>query len=206
MDEIKEQLNIAYNKYATHISKSIMEQWRVKTRKDICDILKKYKVNTMLDMGCGCGMDSQFFMNQGFKVKGIDLSDRLINICKKKNIDAEKMDFFNLELLSEKFDCVYAQNSLLHVPKKDFECILSKIHHQVKKNGIVYIGMFGGIDREGVYDKDFFNPKRFFNSYTDQNIIDLVSKQFKVLSFERKDLENNDFHHQSIFLQKVGEI
>lgn len=201
-DSIKQQLQSTYDKNALYISKSIMEQWRLDLRENICHTLKEYQVNSILDMGCGSGMDSKFFMDQGFHVKGIDISEKLIQICQRKNVDAIKMDFFDLAYMNEKFDCIYAQNSLLHIPKRDFTHILQLISNVLVDNGIVYIGMFGGINREGVYEKDFLTPKRFFNSYTDESLIELLSQYFEVITFENKPLEKNEFHYQSVFLRK----
>lgn len=201
---IKKQLEETYDKYAIYINKSIMEKWRIKLRNNIFKTFLEYHVETVLDMGCGCGMDSKFFADKGFQLTCVDLSEKLVEICKKKGLNAIKMDYFDLDSLTEQFDCVYAQNSLLHVPKKDFDIILKKIHGCLKPGGIVYIGMFGGIDKEGIYKNDIFNPPRFFTAYSDQSIIEKVSMFFKVLSFETKKMDKNEFHHQSIFLKKLN--
>lgn len=82
----------------------------------------------MLELGAGAGYDSLFFMQSGFDVTAVDLSDEMVKKCREKGVEAFELDFYNLSSLDRKFDCVYAINSLLHVPKADLRHVLQEIN------------------------------------------------------------------------------
>ncbi|MCT1577659.1 hypothetical protein M3E13_12090 [Oceanobacillus kimchii] len=42
------------------------------------------------------------------------------------------------------------------------------------------MGVYGGKDSQGIWEKDTYNPKRFFSFYPDEKIRDVVEKVFKV--------------------------
>lgn len=75
------------------------------------------KDSYILDLGCGSGKASKFFMNNGYRVCALDASVELAKltseylgqqvICKRM----EEIDF------NSEFDGIYASASLLHIPK-----------------------------------------------------------------------------------------
>lgn len=44
----------------------------------------KYNINTVLDLGCGSGEHVQALNQNGFKVRGIDISESMVEIAKKR--------------------------------------------------------------------------------------------------------------------------
>ena len=85
-------------------------------------IIKLIKENidhskTLLDMGCGTGKHAELLSNKDFIVHGIDISEDMLKIAKKKSKDKEhKLVFSNFNIqelnLNKKFDVVV---SLFHV-------------------------------------------------------------------------------------------
>jgi SAM-dependent methyltransferase len=201
-DEIRNKLNITYNKYSKIINKSPLEKWRCDIRDNFLCVLHDNKVKTILELGCGSGKDAKYFVDHGFSMTCIDLSEEFIEICKGKGLNTFVLDYYELESLQEKFDCVYAQNSLLHVPKKDLELILSKINNCLLPDGIFYLGVFGGIDSEGIYEEDFYDPPRYFSSYTDQSIKEVTDKYFSLMHFETHLISDSKYHYQSLIMKK----
>ena len=82
----------------------------------------------MLELGAGADYDSQFYMNNGLNVVAVDLSSEMAKNCREKSVEAYELDFYNLSSLDRKFDCVYAINTLLHVPKNDLYHVLNEIN------------------------------------------------------------------------------
>jgi 2-polyprenyl-3-methyl-5-hydroxy-6-metoxy-1,4-benzoquinol methylase len=81
----------------------------------------KYRNKKVLEIGCGIGTTAQSFMENGSIYEGIDISEKSINIAKKR------LDIFNLtgkfsvqnieEYLSNvKYDLVYSFGVLHHTP------------------------------------------------------------------------------------------
>lgn len=86
-------------------------------------ILKKKKVQSVLDLGCGYGRDSLFLVKNGFWVTGVDSSPKAIELAEEL-IEAElNVKFFegNASQLSfppKTFDAVWSAN-LVHLYKEE---------------------------------------------------------------------------------------
>ena len=119
----------------------------------------------ILDLGCGSGRDSLYFLQKGFSV---DAADACPEFCKSvKNLTGEflpskkitviQMQFSELSAV-QKYDGIWACSSLLHVPKSELPLIFKKIQNALKPNGIFYCsfkqGTFEG-ERNGRYFSDF---------------------------------------------------
>src|SRR3989338_2374515 len=69
----------------------------------------------VLDVGCGSGVKSKYFIDHGFKVTGIDISDKLLEIARREAPEGEfkVLSMTELDSMPETFDGVFAQASLL---------------------------------------------------------------------------------------------
>lgn len=110
----------------------------------------------------------------------------MVKKCKEKNIKAYEMDFYNLSGLNEKFDCLWAMNTLLHVPKTDLAKVLNEIRTVLKSNGLFYMGVYGGDDFEKEYVKaEVSNTPRFFSYYSENNLKAVLKNHFQIVTFEQ---------------------
>jgi len=98
----------------------------------------------VLDIGCGSGSLTFYIAKQGFKVLGLDISQRAVKCCKlnAKILKLVKKTHFEVADFPEKFpkgkfDLVICSEIIEHI-QKDNEC-LSKIHNLLSKNGILII-------------------------------------------------------------------
>lgn len=102
----------------------ICEQWHDFRRKTIinqcaADFIKYLKPNSnILDIGCGTGYPiAAYLSEQGFKVTGIDISERMIE--KAKELKLINATFFIKDILefetAEKYDGVIAFDSLWYI-------------------------------------------------------------------------------------------
>lgn len=128
---------------------------------------------TVLDVGCGAGHKSLYFSERGFKVKGIDFSEKMIEIAKRQvlSADFEVRDMYDLDAISETFDCVFVCASLLHIPKKDVPGILRACRQRLAENGILFIAVkeqWEGQSDERVETEDDYGYqyRRFFSYFT----------------------------------------
>ena len=159
-------------------AKRPLEPWKIEERAHFMQLLQQEGKQTLLEIGAGPGQDSLFFQRAGFTVTCTDLSPEMVKHCQEKGLNAQVMDFAHLDFLPESFDAVYARNCLLHVPKLDFSSILEKIRILLRPGGLFFLGQYGGVDQEGVWEGDHYDPKRFFARYLDEQIKEIVTTVF----------------------------
>jgi len=96
---------------------------------------------TVLDYGCGKGLDSLKLLKSGAKVFGIDISQKYINkstdLALKNNFNKSQfnfkvMDAHNLEFPDNTFDLIIGNGILHHL---DFNVALQSIHRTLKPGG-----------------------------------------------------------------------
>lgn len=162
---------------------------------------------TLLEIGAGTGKMGHYFQAQGLDVICTDLSPAMVDACRQKGLDARVMDFLTLEFEDSSFGAVFALNTLLHVPKADFDNVLRSISRVLKPNGLFYLGQYGGNDFEGTHEDDHYRPKRFFSHFTDEDIKEAVSQVYEILyfgvvEFGPKETGEKSYNFQSLILRK----
>lgn len=92
----------------------------------------------ILDAGCGSGINTEWLLNQGAEVVGIDVSDKLLEHAKKRNgnhavfyqADLEKP----LSFLSDKFfDGIFSALTITYV--EDLTSLFAEFKRVLKKSG-----------------------------------------------------------------------
>ncbi len=94
---------------------------------------------SILDAGCGSGRDSKFFINSGYKLTAFDASEEMVKkaslLCGKNIL---KMTFNEVNF-SEIFDGIWANASLLHLPKEQIKPTIEKLCKALNHKGIFYM-------------------------------------------------------------------
>ena len=139
--------------------------------------------SAILDLGCGSGRDSLYFLEEGFDVTAIDGSKQM---CELAEIEigqdvVHHMMFDELEF-EDVFDGVWACASLLHVKKTEINGIIDKISKSLVKDGVIYMsfkqGDFEGM-RDGRYYADYevSEIKNIIKAHQELEIIDIYTKR-----------------------------
>jgi hypothetical protein len=63
-------------------------------------------------------------------------------------------------------------------------------------------GVYGGQDTEGVWEKDTYEPKRYFSMYLDQDLVMVVERRFRVEDFHTVSMGEGAPHFQSCCYEK----
>ncbi|WP_454849813.1 class I SAM-dependent methyltransferase [Rhizobium binxianense] len=110
---------------------------------------------SILELGCGGGQDSAYMLAQGFDVTPTDGSAELARRAEKLIGQPVRIMLFQ-ELDAERsFDGVWAQASLLHVPRAELPDVFGRIHRALRPGGIIHAsfkaGLAEGRDRFGRY-------------------------------------------------------
>ncbi len=177
---MKDNLRNTYNKIAEDWHKDhLLDDWWVEVTEKYLSLLPRG--GSVLDVGCGSGVKSSFLASRGLQVTGVDLSDKMIEIARRENpsIKFDVLDLYDTDTITEKFDGVFAQAVLLHIPKKDTAEIIQKLKDRLKDDGYLYIGVKeikkGSPEEDVVEEKDYgYDYSRFFSYYSVKEIEDYI--------------------------------
>ena len=117
-------------------------------------VFEKYSdlpVNSLLDLGCGTGSHALHFVDMGYTVTGIDLSEEMLDIARKKNGEAKiKIKFIHQDIrhlnLEEKFDAAVAMFAVMgyQTTNSDFEAALGSVHRHLNDGGLFVFDVWFG--------------------------------------------------------------
>jgi SAM-dependent methyltransferase len=102
--------------------------------------------SSILDCGCGAGMDTERFSYLGYNVTAIDLSDRFVSLVRQRvpGVRIEKMDMRQLSFPKASFDGVWASFSLLHIRANELEKTLSNFQSVLREGGLFFAALHRG--------------------------------------------------------------
>ena len=102
----------------------------------------------ILDLGCGSGRDSKYFVEKGYDVVALDPSPAMCAQTRSlAHIPVYEMKAEEIQFSNE-FDGVWACASLLHVPRDNQVNVLHRIADALKDEGILYASWkYGAQDR-----------------------------------------------------------
>ncbi|MFX1302930.1 MAG: class I SAM-dependent methyltransferase [Promethearchaeota archaeon] len=181
MNQISKLVEKGYNKIAElYYSHRDLNKFKTELEK-FSSLLSK---NThILDAGCGAGIPTaKFLSKKGFKVTGIDLSDKMLTLARKNVPDAEfiKMDINDIIFKENTFDGVISVYTLFHIPKENHYSIFIKFFEILKPGGILLINT-GISELEGT--SNFFGVPMFWSNFNTKTTLELVKKAgFSIIS------------------------
>ncbi|MBH1942444.1 class I SAM-dependent methyltransferase [Mobilitalea sibirica] len=193
MDSIEYYNKNAGDFYEGTVNLDMQESWD-----RFCGLLPEG--GSILDLGCGSGRDSAYFISQGFDVTAMDASEEMCSLASIHiGQDVLQLTFSEMDF-EEVFDGVWACASLLHVPSSDMEDILGKVTKSLKPNGIIYMSFRYG-DFEGILEN------RYFTYYRSKAIKELISKfdQLELIEIKKSEdvREDRDILWISALIRKI---
>lgn len=101
----------------------------------VSSLLGDIRGKTVLDIGCGCGVFSNYCYNQGAEVFSLDFSPVVLNFVKETNpnLNIIQASGENLCFRNESFDTVLALDVIEHLYKP--QMLLKEIGRTLKRNG-----------------------------------------------------------------------
>jgi cyclopropane fatty-acyl-phospholipid synthase-like methyltransferase len=174
-----------YEKYAHERASHSPDEFKVQERSEFLKFLKAEGRETLLEIGCGPGQDAQFFQSQGLRVLAVDNTPMMVKLTAEKGITAQALDCYDLNEINESFDAVYTMNCLLHIPKRDFDQILHLISRRLNDSGLMYLGIWGDKNFEGIWEQDRYEPKRFFSFWKTEALLDTLQRFFRLEYYRR---------------------
>ena len=105
----------------------------------------------ILDLGCGPGRDLQYFNSMGHAVIGLDGSEALVSMARlNSGCEVLQQNFLAMNLPECRFDGVFANASLFHVPSQELPRILLEVSNTLKSRGVLFCSNPRGNNEEGL--------------------------------------------------------
>lgn len=104
----------------------------------------------LLDFGCGPGRDLRYFRALGHLAVGLDGSKRFVELARAESgCEVWHQRFLALSLPPSRFDGVFANASLFHVPGQEIRRVLSALREALVPRGVLFCSNPRGQDTEG---------------------------------------------------------
>ena len=112
----------------------------------------------ILDLGCGSGRDTRYFLEKGYQVDATDGSAEICRLASEYTGILVRQMLFNELDAEEEYDGIWACASILHLSEDELRDVMHRIGTALKEGGIFYTsfkyGDFAG-ERNGRYFRDF---------------------------------------------------
>jgi SAM-dependent methyltransferase len=104
----------------------------------------------ILDFGCGPGRDLKTFTDLGHAATGLDGSARFAAMARAySGCEVLHQSFLELDLPPARFDGVFANAALFHVPGQELPRVLAELHAALKPGGVLFSSNPRGEGEEG---------------------------------------------------------
>ena len=119
----------------------------------IREVFEKYgdlPVNSLLDLGCGTGSHALHFADMGYTVTGVDLSEEMLDIARRKTESDKKIRYIQQDIRSldtgQKYDAAVAMFAVMgyQITNSDFEAALQSVHRHLKDNALFVFDVWFG--------------------------------------------------------------
>lgn len=104
---------------------------------------------TILDFGCGPGRDLKTFTDLGHTAIGLDGAAAFVAIARETGCEVWQQDFLHLDLPRARFDGIFANATLFHVPSRTLPRVLQQFHAALRPEGVLFSSNPHGTNEEG---------------------------------------------------------
>ena len=133
-----------WNEYYIHNAPSVENKPSEFAKYIESRFLYEKKPAHILELGCGNGRDSLFFLSEGHIITAIDGSDVAIHMLKRITNSNNALfvcgDFVKSKTLYQmKYDCIYSRFTLHAISEEQEDELLANIRYALNSNGILAI-------------------------------------------------------------------
>ena len=169
------------------------------------------KNGKILDVGCAAGRDSFYLADKGFKVVGIDLSEELLKIARKKgsHVDFQKQDMRKLKFAPFSFEGIWASAAILHLTRAETPAVLKQFYKLLKIGGNLFISVKQGEGEADVREELSGGLSRHFTFFQNNELKNLLMnagfKVVEIYSWKKRPrhTDQRDLDWISCFSKKI---
>ncbi len=111
---------------------------------------------TILDLGCGPGRDLAYFRSLGHEAVGLDGCHAFCAMARAHSgCEVIEQDLLAMHLPARRFDGVFANASLFHVPSADIARVLGELREALKPGGVLFSSNPRGTNDEGFHGERY---------------------------------------------------
>lgn len=155
----------------------------------------------IMDLGCGSGRDSNYFIQHNYYVDALDSSKKLCELVNKRlgiePINCRIQDWNP----DKKYDGIWACASLLHFNTAEFEMFLERLPSYLNVYGVLFASVKSGIPT------GFSDDGRFYQNYSEDSIKNTINKysalRLKELWFSNDSLERDSFRWMNLIIMNI---
>jgi ubiquinone/menaquinone biosynthesis C-methylase UbiE len=132
----------AYNSWASQYDAN-ENKTRDLEAKALRDILSTISFNTVLEIGCGTGKNTEWLLQKAEHITAVDLSEEMLSKAKEK-IPSNNVEFIQADINNDwnftgsTFDLIGFSLVLEHIENLDH--IFKEVYKKINEEGFVYIG------------------------------------------------------------------
>jgi SAM-dependent methyltransferase len=105
---------------------------------------------TLLDFGCGPGRDLRVFAELGHIAIGLEGAPRFAEMARAHSgCEVWRQDFLALDLPENRFDGLFANATLFHIPSQELPRVLLELRACLKPGGVLFASNPHGRNEEG---------------------------------------------------------
>jgi len=108
---------------------------------------------SILDLGCGPGRDLIYLRSRGHEAVGLDGSREFVAMAQAHSgCEVLHQDLLSMRLPEGRFDGIFANASLFHVPRQELPRVLRELYETLKQRGVLFSSNPRGNNEEGWSD------------------------------------------------------
>jgi SAM-dependent methyltransferase len=108
---------------------------------------------SILDLGCGPGRDLSYYRSLGHEAVGLDGSQQFVAMARSHSqCEVLHQDFLAMKLPESRFDGIFANASLFHVPSQELPRVLLELFCTLRPRGVLFSSNPRGNNEEGLSD------------------------------------------------------
>ncbi|HWW04774.1 class I SAM-dependent methyltransferase [Collimonas sp.] len=105
---------------------------------------------SILDVGCGPGRDLRTFSKLGHIAVGVEGAERFVEMARADSgCEVWHQDFLKLDFPDNRFDGIFANAALFHIPSQELPRVLRQFHATLKSEGVLFSSNPRGSNEEG---------------------------------------------------------
>lgn len=146
---------------------------------------------SVLEVGCGPGNITKYLLTKrtDLKIKGIDISEHMIELARKNNPTAEfeKMDCRQIDSLNKKYDAIVCGFCMPYLSNTDCIKLIADCKNLLNDSGILYLSFVAGNYENSGYISGSSGDRTYFYYHNLNNL--------------ETTLKSNDFETNKLILK-----